>query len=70
MQAPALVTIFFGANDAVLATGNYTDYHVPVDEYKQHLLQMVKHVRVSASLLLVTQSAHYCRRVAWHLLPW
>ncbi|PVU90078.1 hypothetical protein BB559_004803 [Furculomyces boomerangus] len=41
-----LVTIFFGANDATT-----TDFpqHVPLDEYKQNIIDMVNHIKDPAS---------------------
>jgi hypothetical protein len=47
IPSPALVTICFGANDAVLPTEDKSDYHVPLEEFKQNLQLMVEHVQVS-----------------------
>ncbi len=47
MAPPALVTIFFGANDAALADKLSASQHVPVAEYKRNLLDMIDHLHVS-----------------------
>eukprot|EP00850_Spirogloea_muscicola_P011223 SM000069S20660 [mRNA] locus=s69:5956:9394:+ [translate_table: standard] len=56
-HAPALVTIFFGANDAALPTGDSKRQHVPLSEYKANLRYIVEHIqRVSSStkVILIT----------------
>jgi lysophospholipase L1-like esterase len=47
IPSPALVTICFGANDAVLPTEDKSDYHVPLEEFKQNLQLITEHVQVS-----------------------
>jgi len=51
---PDLVTIFFGANDAVDSS---TLQYVPLEEYKRNLKEMVKKIRAnsaSTSIILIT----------------
>eukprot|EP00850_Spirogloea_muscicola_P007289 SM000036S13333 [mRNA] locus=s36:676647:680429:- [translate_table: standard] len=53
-RAPAMVTIFFGANDAALPTGDSKRQHVPILEYKANLRYIVEHIqRVSSSTKVV-----------------
>lgn len=44
-DAPALVSIFFGANDAALPNGSHQRQYVPLSEYKENLLKIVLHVQ-------------------------
>ena len=49
-------TVFFGANDACLP-GSHTDQHVPLEFFKQNLIDILKHSSVIAQkprLILVT----------------
>eukprot|EP00051_Salpingoeca_urceolata_P007035 m.93325 g.93325 ORF g.93325 m.93325 type:complete len:227 (-) comp15088_c0_seq2:169-849(-) len=55
--APTLVTVFFGANDAALKDGSSTRQHVPLDEYRANLKNIVEHLRSLPSkptVILVT----------------
>jgi len=54
-RGPALVTIFFGANDAAIKDGCNDKQHVPVAEYAARIRAMVKHVRsngVNATIII------------------
>ena len=44
---PAVVTVFFGANDAALPNRTSGKQHVPVPEYKRNLQTIVDHLLVS-----------------------
>lgn len=50
-----IATVFFGANDAVSAGDRQ---HVPVEEYRQNITSIVKHIRAAAepvvAIILVT----------------
>jgi lysophospholipase L1-like esterase len=48
VDAPLLVTIFFGANDAVMPDHIHNEKHVPLKEYKENLLKIISHIRVSS----------------------
>eukprot|EP00271_Cylindrocystis_brebissonii_P006243 TRINITY_DN18942_c0_g1_i2.p1 TRINITY_DN18942_c0_g1~~TRINITY_DN18942_c0_g1_i2.p1 ORF type:complete len:366 (-),score=39.01 TRINITY_DN18942_c0_g1_i2:1045-2142(-) len=53
-RPPALVTIFFGANDAALDSLNSSRQHVPIPEYKANLQKMIEHIRsVSSSTRII-----------------
>ncbi|KAL7138985.1 hypothetical protein ABFS83_09G020100 [Erythranthe nasuta] len=41
----AAVTIFFGANDAALLEGTGKKQHVPIEEYKENLRTIVRHIK-------------------------
>ncbi|KAJ0694676.1 putative SGNH hydrolase superfamily [Helianthus annuus] len=44
---PVATTVFFGANDAAL-TGRYSErQHVPLEEYKENLRKIVRHLKVT-----------------------
>ncbi|CAM9121976.1 unnamed protein product [Discosporangium mesarthrocarpum] len=61
-----LVTVFFGANDCVME-GNAQ--HVPLEEYKENLKNMVSHVRSvheGAKVLLITPPPIHERKWAAH----
>ena len=47
---PALVTIFFGANDAALPDRSSARQHVPLLEYKENLKRIVEHIRVGCTV--------------------
>ncbi|KAK4479345.1 hypothetical protein RD792_014857 [Penstemon davidsonii] len=42
---PVAVTIFFGANDAALIGGTGERQHVPIEEYKDNLRKIVRHIK-------------------------
>lgn len=53
-RGPALVTVFFGANDAALPDRSSKRQHVPLAEYKQNLRTIAAHIRgVSADTKIV-----------------
>lgn len=43
----ALVTVFFGANDAVLPHRSSKKQYVPLEEYRQNLVKIVTAAQVS-----------------------
>ncbi|KAL6493536.1 hypothetical protein OROGR_032315 [Orobanche gracilis] len=47
---PIAVTIFFGANDAALLSGTGKKQHVSVEEYKENLRRMVRHIKSDGQL--------------------
>ncbi|OWY99720.1 Isoamyl acetate-hydrolyzing esterase [Phytophthora megakarya] len=54
---PSLITIWFGANDAALASGYDSDTHVPIEDYKENLKKIVSKFGVAAPtahILLIT----------------
>ncbi|GMF61771.1 unnamed protein product [Phytophthora fragariaefolia] len=54
---PTVVTIWFGTNDAVIINGSRSEKHVPIDSYKENLVQIVRKFQAlvpSADILLVT----------------
>lgn len=54
---PALVTVWFGANDAALLDGNCSRQHVPLDDYRANLQAIValfKAKAPQAKVLLIT----------------
>ncbi|EGZ10698.1 hypothetical protein PHYSODRAFT_563599 [Phytophthora sojae] len=54
---PTLVTIWFGTNDAVIMNGSRAEKHVPVDSYKENLVEIVRRFQTlvpAADILLVT----------------
>ncbi|CAL1405216.1 unnamed protein product [Linum trigynum] len=52
-KAPIAATVFFGANDAALLGRTSERQHVPVDEYKENLRKIVKHLKESSPAILV-----------------
>ncbi|KAA3459672.1 GDSL esterase/lipase [Gossypium australe] len=46
-KPPVATTIFFGANDAALAGRTSERQHVPVEEYKENLRKIVRHLKVN-----------------------
>eukprot|EP00897_Mesotaenium_endlicherianum_P000265 jgi/Mesen1/10239/ME000774S09574 len=55
--APALVTVFFGANDAALPERSSAKQHVPVPDYKANLLSIVRHIQANSAatrIVLIT----------------
>ncbi|GMF64599.1 unnamed protein product [Phytophthora lilii] len=54
---PALVTIWLGANDAVLPNGSMAEQHVPIEAYQRNLAELVHTFQAIAphsGLLLIT----------------
>ncbi|KAM0035098.1 putative GDSL lipase/esterase, SGNH hydrolase superfamily [Helianthus debilis subsp. tardiflorus] len=50
---PVATTVFFGANDAAL-TGRYSErQHVPLDEYKENLRKIVRHLKECSPTMLI-----------------
>lgn len=47
MPAPSLVTVFFGANDAVLPGHEFSKQHVSVEDYGKNLKFIVNFIRSS-----------------------
>ncbi|GBG86000.1 hypothetical protein CBR_g40813 [Chara braunii] len=53
-QPREMVTVFFGANDAVVENGAAAKHHVPLEEYRQNLSTIVQHLqKVSKSTFVV-----------------
>ncbi|XP_065030380.1 GDSL esterase/lipase At5g62930-like isoform X2 [Musa acuminata AAA Group] len=50
---PAAVTIFFGANDAALLGRTSERQYVPLEEYKENLRKIVKHLKECSAMILV-----------------
>ncbi|KAL6997146.1 hypothetical protein U1Q18_007270 [Sarracenia purpurea var. burkii] len=50
---PVAVTIFFGANDAALVGRTSERQHVPIEEYKENLRRIVRHLKECSSTVLV-----------------
>lgn len=50
---PAAVTIFFGANDAALLGRTSERQYVPLEEYKENLRKIVKHLKVTGFIILI-----------------
>lgn len=53
VKPPAAVTVFFGANDAALLGRNSARQHVPVEEYKDNLAKIVRHLKEASPTMLV-----------------
>ncbi|XP_020580056.1 GDSL esterase/lipase At5g62930 [Phalaenopsis equestris] len=51
--APAVTTVFFGANDAVILGRTSEKQHVPIEEYKQNLRKIVHHLKDCSSTMLI-----------------
>ncbi|KAG6947795.1 hypothetical protein JG688_00015389 [Phytophthora aleatoria] len=54
---PSLITVWFGANDAALASGYDSETHVPIADYKENLKKIVRQFSTaapSADILLIT----------------
>lgn len=54
---PVLITIWLGANDAVLPNGSSSESHVPVEEYQHNLAKLVHGFQAAAPatrILLIT----------------
>jgi lysophospholipase L1-like esterase len=54
---PSLITVWLGTNDAVLVNGSNSEMHVPVEEYKNNLVEVVKafqSVAPDAGILMIT----------------
>ncbi|KAK4264344.1 hypothetical protein QN277_025538 [Acacia crassicarpa] len=53
-KPPAATTIFLGANDAALLGRSSESQHVPIEEYKENLRKIVRHLKErSPSMLIV-----------------
>eukprot|EP00252_Welwitschia_mirabilis_P003544 TRINITY_DN1360_c0_g1_i3.p1 TRINITY_DN1360_c0_g1~~TRINITY_DN1360_c0_g1_i3.p1 ORF type:complete len:239 (+),score=47.51 TRINITY_DN1360_c0_g1_i3:199-915(+) len=52
-DAPAVVTVFFGANDAALPGKRGGRQHVPSEEYKQNLHRIIAHLKGNSNHTLV-----------------
>ncbi|CAN0901196.1 GDSL esterase/lipase At5g62930 [Linum grandiflorum] len=52
-KPPVAVTVFFGANDAALLGRTSERQHVPLDEYKENLRKVVKHLKDCSPTMLV-----------------
>ena len=44
---PVAATVFFGANDAALKGRTSENQHVPLEEYKENLRKIVRHLKVN-----------------------
>ncbi|KAK1931133.1 GDSL esterase/lipase [Phytophthora citrophthora] len=56
-ETPSLITVWFGANDAALASGYDSKTHVPISDYKENLKKIVSQfwtAAPSADILLIT----------------
>ncbi|KAI9915491.1 hypothetical protein PsorP6_007856 [Peronosclerospora sorghi] len=57
LYTPTFITLWLGANDAVLPFGSRSKQHVPLDTYQQNLVQLVEEVQSvapHASILMIT----------------
>ncbi|XVF12075.1 hypothetical protein REPUB_Repub08aG0083300 [Reevesia pubescens] len=52
-KPPIATTIFFGANDAALLGRNSERQHVPIEEYKQNLREIVNHLKKCSPTMLM-----------------
>ncbi|KAM7275157.1 hypothetical protein ACFE04_017023 [Oxalis oulophora] len=52
-KPPVAVTIFFGANDAALKGRNSDRQHIPLEEYKENLKIIVRHLKDCSPTMLV-----------------
>ncbi|KAJ7945858.1 GDSL esterase/lipase [Quillaja saponaria] len=52
-KPPVATTIFFGANDAALLGRNSERQHVPVEDYKENLRNIIRHLKESSPTMLV-----------------
>ncbi|XP_010248505.1 PREDICTED: GDSL esterase/lipase At5g62930-like isoform X2 [Nelumbo nucifera] len=50
---PVATTVFFGANDAALLGRNNERQHVPIEEYKENIRRIVKHLKECSPTMLV-----------------
>ncbi|KAK1931132.1 GDSL esterase/lipase [Phytophthora citrophthora] len=56
-STPSLITIWFGSNDAALSNGTSSTTHVPIEDYKANLKEIVSHfwtAAPTARILLIT----------------
>ena len=56
-SVPSLITLWLGANDAALLSGDREWQHVPLEEYKQNLLDIVQtyqKIAPEAGIILLT----------------
>ncbi|MBA0690095.1 hypothetical protein Goari_007791 [Gossypium aridum] len=52
-KPPVATTIFLGANDAALAGRTSERQHVPVEEYKENLRKIVRHLKECSPTMLI-----------------
>ncbi|KAK4264341.1 hypothetical protein QN277_025536 [Acacia crassicarpa] len=52
-KPPAATTIFFGANDAALLGRSSERQHVPIEEYKENLRKIVRHLKECSPAMLI-----------------
>ncbi|KAL8140027.1 hypothetical protein V2J09_006048 [Rumex salicifolius] len=52
-KPPVSVTIFFGANDAALLGRTSSRQHVPIEEYKENLRKIIRHLKERSPKLIV-----------------
>ncbi|XP_028769921.1 GDSL esterase/lipase At5g62930 isoform X2 [Neltuma alba] len=52
-KPPVATTIFFGANDAALLGRNSERQHVPIEEYKENLRKIVRHLKERSPAMLI-----------------
>ncbi|KAK1928690.1 GDSL esterase/lipase [Phytophthora citrophthora] len=55
--SPSLTTIWLGTNDAVLVNGSNSEMHVPIDEYKANVDEIVRKFQIAApeaDILMIT----------------
>ncbi|EEY62865.1 isoamyl acetate-hydrolyzing esterase, putative [Phytophthora infestans T30-4] len=56
-STPALITVWFGSNDAALANGTASRTHVPIEDFKKNLKKIVKKFQSAApeaEILVIT----------------
>ncbi|KAG7398862.1 hypothetical protein PHYBOEH_010186 [Phytophthora boehmeriae] len=54
---PSLITVWLGTNDAVLTNGSNAEMHVPVEDYTENMIKIVKSFQTAApdaNVLLIT----------------
>ncbi|KAG2678876.1 hypothetical protein I3760_11G024500 [Carya illinoinensis] len=52
-KPPVAATVFFGANDAALLGRSSERQHVPIEEYKENLRKIVRHLKECSPTVLV-----------------
>ncbi|KAG1710628.1 hypothetical protein DVH05_013352 [Phytophthora capsici] len=55
--SPVLITLWLGANDAALPNGSSSEQHVPIENYRQNLIAIVREFQVlavDARIILIT----------------
>ncbi|KAE9123754.1 hypothetical protein PF010_g6286 [Phytophthora fragariae] len=75
--SPALIMLWLGANDAALPTGSSSEQHVPITQYRDNLIRIVRQFQAmapDARILLITpphvddMARH--RRLRRHCINW